>query len=135
MIGVGIAGSGSDGSSCWDGHAGGPRGFAPTEPAATVRELAGCAGFDATLAATKHRRYRADRPMSAPDTVAFGTRDPVLPSRRSRRLDQLPSGTRVTRSPGCGHVPTRDDPAVAALIAASAGAREDGRASGHTVAG
>ncbi len=93
---------------------------------ASVRELGRCAGFDATLAATNHRRYSAGRPVSAPVTIAFGTRDLVLPGRRSRRLDQLPSGTRAVRLRRCGHVPMQDDPAaVAALIVATAFAGDD----------
>ncbi|MFD0854205.1 alpha/beta fold hydrolase, partial [Actinomadura adrarensis] len=56
-----------------------------------------------------------------PTTVAFGSRDLVL-VRRSRRLDELPPGTRVGKLPGCGHVPMSDDPeAVTALIAETAG--------------
>jgi pimeloyl-ACP methyl ester carboxylesterase len=80
-------------------------------------------GFDATFRATLHRRYRAPRPpegpLDVPTTVAFGSRDLVLPSRRWRRFDELPAGSRLVELPGCGHVPMTDDPAaVAALLAA-----------------
>jgi pimeloyl-ACP methyl ester carboxylesterase len=79
-------------------------------------------GFDATLRATATRRYLATAPVSAPVTVAFGSRDRLLLRRQSRHLDQLPPGTRVQVLPGCGHVPMADDPdAVAALIIQSAG--------------
>lgn len=86
----------------------------------TISDMAGCPGFDATLAATAHR-YLAARPVTAPVTVAFGSGDHVLLPRQSRHLDQLPAGTRLESLPGCGHVPTYDDPiAVAGLIVASA---------------
>ncbi|MBF6182438.1 alpha/beta fold hydrolase [Nocardia otitidiscaviarum] len=42
-------------------------------------------------------------------TVAFGTRDLMLPPGVSRRRDQLPARTRWVRLPGCGHVPMSDD--------------------------
>jgi pimeloyl-ACP methyl ester carboxylesterase len=85
-----------------------------------ITDLGTCAGFDATLRATLHRRYEA-LPTEAPVTVAFGTRDRVLLRRRSRHLDELPGGTVLATLPGCGHLPTADDlPAVAALITASA---------------
>jgi pimeloyl-ACP methyl ester carboxylesterase len=86
-----------------------------------VRELGRSPGFDATLAATRNRRYRAGSPLAAPVTIAFGSRDLVLLGRRSRRLNELPPDTRVRSLPGCGHVPSYDDPeAVAALIVAGA---------------
>ena len=59
-------------------------------------------------------------------TAAFGSRDFLLLP-QSRRVDQLPPGTRVVTMPGWGHVPMSDDPgAVAALIGESA-ARESPR--------
>jgi pimeloyl-ACP methyl ester carboxylesterase len=55
-------------------------------------------------------------PITAPVTVAFGSRD-VLLLRGSRQLGQLPPQTRTEALPGCGHLPMADDPAaVAALI-------------------
>jgi pimeloyl-ACP methyl ester carboxylesterase len=86
-----------------------------------VDALGTCPGFDATLAATATRRYRAGPPIDAPVTVAFGSRDHLLLPRQSRHLDELPAGTHLVTLPGCGHVPMGDNPAaVTALITAAA---------------
>jgi pimeloyl-ACP methyl ester carboxylesterase len=83
--------------------------------------MAHCPGFYGTLKATSNTGYLASGPITAPVTLAFGSRDFLLLKRQSRRLDQLPSQTLVETLPGCGHVPMADDPAaVAGLITASA---------------
>jgi pimeloyl-ACP methyl ester carboxylesterase len=88
---------------------------------AAIHAMGTCPGFDATLKATATRRYVATAPISAPVTVAFGSRDRLLLRHQSRHLDQLPPGTRVEAMPGCGHVPMADDPgAVTAVITRSA---------------
>lgn len=85
-----------------------------------VRAMATGTGFDAALKATATRRYLAGRPIDAPVTVAFGSRDFLLLPHQSRHLDQLPPDTRLGTLPGCGHVPMADNPpAVTALITAS----------------
>jgi pimeloyl-ACP methyl ester carboxylesterase len=81
-----------------------------------------CPGFDATLAATVTRRYRAGPPINAPVAVAFGSRDLVLLPWQSRHLDELPAETHLVTLAGCGHIPMGDNPAaVIALITAAAG--------------
>jgi pimeloyl-ACP methyl ester carboxylesterase len=86
-----------------------------------VRAMATGTGFDATLRATATRCYLAGRPIDAPVTVAFGSRDFLLLPHQSRHLDQLPPATRLGTLPGCGHVPMADNPpAVTALIASTA---------------
>ena len=98
-----------------------PTRVTPDHARAEIAELSTAPGFDAALAATVHRHYRADAALGAPVTVAIGSRDLVLLSHRSRRLDQLPPGTRSAALPGCGHLPMSDDPAaVTALISATA---------------
>jgi pimeloyl-ACP methyl ester carboxylesterase len=83
---------------------------------AAVESLGRCPGFEAALAGTARRRYLATTPITAPVTVAFGSRDLLL-RHPARRLDQLPPHTQAEVLPGCGHVPIADDPAaVAALI-------------------
>ena len=83
---------------------------------AAVTELGSCPGFEAALAGTAKRHFVATGPITAPVTVAFGSRDLLLRP-GSRRLGQLPPQTRTETLPGCGHVPITDDPAaVAALI-------------------
>jgi pimeloyl-ACP methyl ester carboxylesterase len=81
-----------------------------------VRAMADGPNFDTTLRATADRHYRATRPIHAPVTVAFGTRDLILLRHQSRHLDQLPPGTRVGDLPGCGHVPMGDRPAAVAEL-------------------
>lgn len=89
---------------------------------ATIDALRTCPGFEATLAATATRRYRAGPPIDAPVTVAFGSRDLLLLPWQSRHRDQLPAGTHLTTLPGCGHIPMSDDPtAITALITAATG--------------
>jgi pimeloyl-ACP methyl ester carboxylesterase len=100
-----------------------------------IRALGSCPGFDDTLMATT-RGYLARPPIDAPVTVAFGSRDLLL-RRRSRRLDELPPGARLTTLPRCGHVPMADDPAAVTtlIIAASARGLPDEEASGRLVPG
>ena len=90
---------------------------------AAVRALGTCPGFDATMRATSRRRFRAGMAIPGPVTVAFGTRDLLLPRwTRPRRLDQLPRSTRSVNLPGCGHLPMADDPkAVVAVIEETTG--------------
>jgi pimeloyl-ACP methyl ester carboxylesterase len=93
-----------------------PMRLSPEYARAAVTELGRCPGFDAALAGTAKRHFVATGPITAPVTVAFGSRDLLL-RRGSRRLGQLPPHTRSETLPGCGHVPITDDPAaVAALI-------------------
>ena len=76
-----------------------------------VQALGTCPGFDATLKATARRRLRGAQQITAPVTVAFGSRDLVLLRHQSRNLGELPPGTRSAALPGCGHLPMTDDPA------------------------
>ena len=88
---------------------------------AAIHAMGACPGFDATFTATAPRRYLATTPISAPVTVAFGSRDRLLLRHQSRYLGQLPPGTHLKALPGCGHIPMADDPgAVTALITRSA---------------
>jgi pimeloyl-ACP methyl ester carboxylesterase len=86
-----------------------------------VRAAGTCPGFDATLKATARRRIHGAQQVTAPVTVAFGSRDVVLLRHQSRHLGELPPGTRSSTLPGCGHLPMTDDPArVTDLIITSA---------------
>ena|SRR5450755_3135363 len=76
-----------------------------------VQALGTCPGFDATLNATARRRLHGAQEVTAPVTVAFGSRDVVLLKHQSRNLGELPSSTRSAALPGCGHLPMSDDPA------------------------
>jgi pimeloyl-ACP methyl ester carboxylesterase len=118
-----------------------PMRLSPEYARAAVTELGRCPGFEAALAGTAKRHFVAAAPfgtapagtapagtastdpapfgtgpITAPVTVAFGSRDLLLRP-GSRRLGQLPPHTRSEPLPGCGHLPMADDPAaVAALI-------------------
>ncbi|HEY1325214.1 MAG TPA: alpha/beta fold hydrolase [Streptosporangiaceae bacterium] len=108
-----------------------PMRLTPEYAWATIHSLGTCPGFDAVLQATLTRRYLATKPIEAPVTVAFGSRDLVLLRHQSRHLDQLPPGTRLATLPGCGHLSAADDPAaVADLISESTarGRAQDGLA-------
>jgi pimeloyl-ACP methyl ester carboxylesterase len=86
----------------------------------TIAAMGTCPGFEATLAATARQGYRATAPITAPVTLAFGSRDILLLRRQSRHLDQLPPGIQAQTLPGCGHVPMSDDPgAIAEFITRS----------------
>jgi pimeloyl-ACP methyl ester carboxylesterase len=85
-----------------------------------IHTLATSRGFGATLRATLKRHYVSGAGISAPVSVAFGSRDRLLLRSQSRHLDELPRDTHLGTVPGCGHVPTVDDaPAVLAFIASS----------------
>jgi pimeloyl-ACP methyl ester carboxylesterase len=97
-----------------------PARMPPAAARAAVRAMGTARGFDAVFAATLPRHYEP-APISAPVTVAFGSRDRLLLLPQYRQVDRLPPGTRVAALPGCGHVPMADDPvAVAGLIEESA---------------
>ena len=88
-------------------------------PAAAVeiaRAFGRSPGFDAHLAATIPQRFVDGRSIGVPVTVAFGGKDRMLLRNQSRHRDQLPPQTRWLELPGCGHVPTYDDPALVAEV-------------------
>lgn len=61
-------------------------------------------------------RFAGGRDITVPVTVAFGTRDVLLRRRVARHAGELPAHTRWVALPGCGHVPTWDDPALVADV-------------------
>jgi pimeloyl-ACP methyl ester carboxylesterase len=98
-----------------------PARMTPAAARAEVTALGTAPGFDAAFAATLGRHYVAGPPLRTPVTVAWGTRDLVLPLWRWRRAGGLPAGTSEAVLSGCGHLPMSDDPAaVAAVITATA---------------
>jgi pimeloyl-ACP methyl ester carboxylesterase len=82
--------------------------------AAAIHAMRSGRAFDAVLHATLGIRYVPNAPLVVPTTVAYGSRDRILPLRRWRDTDRLPSGTTVASLPGCGHIPMSDDPAAVA---------------------
>ncbi|MGR8011851.1 alpha/beta fold hydrolase [Streptomyces hypolithicus] len=87
-------------------------------PDAVVAEtlaLRAATGFADTLAAGLDVRFTDDVP-GLPVTVAWGSRDRLLPRRQGVRAKQAIPGARLVRLPGCGHVPMNDDPALVARV-------------------
>ena len=70
-------------------------------------------GFGEHLRRTTHSRFRGGQGIDVPVTIAYGDRDRLVPE-RARRGDELPGHTRWITLPGCGHVPTWDDPELVA---------------------
>lgn len=75
-----------------------------------ARSLARCPGFDRTLQALRHRRLTGAHEIDAPMTVVFGARDRLLLPGQARWAGLLPEHVPIRLLPGCGHVPTYDDP-------------------------
>jgi pimeloyl-ACP methyl ester carboxylesterase len=93
----------------------------PAQARRAITALGHCPGFRSTFRATRHRRYLATVPITAPVTVMFGARDRLLLRSQSRHLDELPSHTNAAELTRVGHVPMADDPAaIAALISQTA---------------
>lgn len=91
-----------------------PQLLTPNQAEAAVRDFTTSPALLATLPHTKH--YVLDRTtnVEVPVTVAWGTRDFLLPPWQQRRAARLlPHATQVALS-ACGHVPMADDPAAVA---------------------
>lgn len=74
-----------------------------------------CTGFEPVAEAARGYQFSAN--PSVPVTVAWGTRDYILPPWQAQRAEQRLPTARHVRLPGCGHVPMSDDPdLVASLI-------------------
>jgi pimeloyl-ACP methyl ester carboxylesterase len=74
-------------------------------------------GFAEHLKATNHgARFIGGREIDVPVTIAFGTRERLLSKSGARRGDELPAHVRWLELPGCGHVPTWDDPALVTQV-------------------
>ena len=55
-------------------------------------------------------------PPDVPVTIAWGTRDRMLPQRQMLRAKASLPDARLVRLPGCGHVPMTDNPALVADV-------------------
>ncbi|MFI0262402.1 alpha/beta fold hydrolase [Streptomyces sp. NPDC017056] len=82
---------------------------------AETEALRGAAGFAPTLAAGRAVLFTDDVP-DVPVTIAWGSRDRLLPRRQGVRAKHAIPGARLVRLPGCGHVPMNDDPALVARV-------------------
>ncbi|GAA2325646.1 alpha/beta fold hydrolase [Dactylosporangium salmoneum] len=96
----------------------------PAEGVADARHLAHAPGFAAARRAFAAHRFAGPGALDGiAVTVAWGSRDLILPVRQARRAAALLPSARHVRLPGCGHLPFADDPrACAELILATAAA-------------
>jgi pimeloyl-ACP methyl ester carboxylesterase len=84
--------------------------------AGSIRALADSVGFDRTLRATTDRSFRHGRALGVPVTIAWGEKDRLLLPRQAKRAAAELPGARLVRLPGCGHIPTYDDPELVARV-------------------
>lgn len=63
-----------------------------------------------------NKRFRGGRDIGVPVTVAFGARENVLLPWQSQNRRELPPDARFLSLPGCGHMPTYDDPKLVAKV-------------------
>jgi pimeloyl-ACP methyl ester carboxylesterase len=86
-----------------------PRQMPADAAVAMAAEYAATPDFEAHLEATSAARFRDGAAIDCPVTIAWGEKERLIP-KKARRLDELPSQTRVLALPGCGHLPMWDDP-------------------------
>ncbi|MFB8113569.1 alpha/beta fold hydrolase [[Kitasatospora] papulosa] len=87
-------------------------------PAAVVSEtvaLREATGFRQTLEAGSGVTFADDVP-GVPVSIAWGSKDRLLPRRQGVRAVRAIPRARLVRLPGCGHVPMNDDPAAVARV-------------------
>ncbi|MDH6125839.1 alpha/beta fold hydrolase [Kitasatospora sp. GP82] len=96
-----------------------PERLDPRELLLDTRALLQAPGFRQTLHAGRAElapRFPADLPAQVPVTIAWGTRDRLLPNVQGRRARRILPTARFVPLPGCGHVPMGDDPALVARV-------------------
>ena len=87
-----------------------------SEALVAARTMAATRGFDEHLRATNRARFAGGQEIDVPVTIAFGARERLLSRRGARRAEELPLHARWVELPGCGHVPTWDDPVLVARV-------------------
>jgi pimeloyl-ACP methyl ester carboxylesterase len=100
-----------------------PQQLPPDDAIEMIRTMGRTRGFREHLELTTRLRFEGGHEIRVPVTVAFGTRERLLP-RKGRLRGELPPHTRWIDLEGCGHVPMWDDPELVArtiLEAASVG--------------
>jgi pimeloyl-ACP methyl ester carboxylesterase len=70
--------------------------------------------FERTAMAGIH--YSFDRQVPVPTTIAWATKDRILPYSQSKTARQRLPQARHVDLPGCGHVPMADDPELIVRI-------------------
>jgi pimeloyl-ACP methyl ester carboxylesterase len=88
----------------------------PAEMVAAVRDYWMAPGFDATLRWAFTHRAEGLEEIGCQVTIAWGTRDLLLPFRQAARFEARIRHARLQPLKGLGHVPMSDDPAVVASV-------------------
>jgi pimeloyl-ACP methyl ester carboxylesterase len=102
----------------------------PETALAVLKMLRDSTAFAATLRAGRARcLFTGDIP-GVPVTIAWGTRDRLLPPRQAARVKALIPGARLIALPGCGHVPMYDASELVARVIREAAASACAPASG-----
>ena len=85
-----------------------PERFTADEVYGDALALKRCTGFERTILAGV--RYAFTKKIAVPTTIAWGTRDLILPYSSSAIAQERLPGARHVALPHCGHVPMIDDP-------------------------
>jgi len=85
-----------------------PERFTAEEAYGDAIALKRCRGFEGVAKAGL--RYRFGSVVDVPTTVAWGTRDRILPYSQAALAEQVLPDARHVPLPDCGHVPMIDDP-------------------------
>jgi pimeloyl-ACP methyl ester carboxylesterase len=88
----------------------------PHAVAAALRMLRDSAAFEATLRAGRAPDLFTGDIPDVPVTIAWGTRDRLLPPRQAARARDMIPGARLVPLPDCGHVPMLDAPELLARV-------------------
>ncbi|MGK5685122.1 alpha/beta fold hydrolase [Actinoplanes sp. URMC 104] len=91
----------------------------PDDCIADAQALVAAPGFASAWRAVADWRFAGAG--GVPVTIAWGTRDLVLPYRQAARARRLLPTARHVRLDGCGHLPFSDDPATCARLLLEAG--------------
>jgi pimeloyl-ACP methyl ester carboxylesterase len=89
-----------------------------------IHDMAAAPGFREVLHGAERTGFRDGAAIQVPVTVAFGSRDRVIPPVLARRRGELPAHARWIEIKGAGHVPMFDEAgAVDALLLHASGPR------------
>ncbi|WP_434976311.1 alpha/beta fold hydrolase [Streptomyces mirabilis] len=86
------------------------------ETLAALKTLRNSQAFTATLRAGRVPNLFAGDVPGVPVTIAWGTRDRLLPPRQAARAKAMIPAARLVPLPGCGHVPMSDAPELVARV-------------------
>jgi pimeloyl-ACP methyl ester carboxylesterase len=99
-----------------------PTYITPADAAASLRALADAPWFDATLPTLRDGHFGDGAGIAVPVTISWGDRDRVLLRRQLWQAAAAIPQARIVPLPGCGHLPTYDDPELVARVMLEASA-------------